>query len=397
MQAEIVSIGTELLLGEIVDTNAAHIARQLTTIGLNLYYKATVGDNEERIAAVLEQALQRSGIVIATGGLGPTVDDVTREAVARATGRPLEFRPELAAQIETFFGKRGVQMSENNLRQARLPRGAIAINNPVGTAPAFIVEGPTGIVIVLPGVPSEMRYLLEHSVLPYLRTRLGLKSVIRVRNLHTAGIGESMVDAQIGDLERAANPTVGLSAHPGQTDIRITCKADSEAEAQRLIAEMETEIRRRLGEHIYGADEETLEGAVLALLEARNKTMAVVETLTNGAITSRLSAVAHDDRHFKGGIISPGDAALSSLGLQDEAGLEGPETAATAARRAREKQGADWGLAILPGRDRAVAYIALDTGETVIHREREASGRPVELVMPWIVHTALDVVRRALL
>ncbi len=394
MPAEIVSIGTELLLGEIVDTNAAYIARQLTTIGLDLYYKTTVGDNEARITGVLKEALARSGVVITTGGLGPTVDDVTREAVAAATGRPLEMRTELISEIEAFFRRRGAHMTDNNLRQARLPAGAIAISNPVGTAPAFIVEDARGVIISLPGVPGEMRYLMEHEVLPYLKRRLGLKGVIRVRNLHTAGVGESQVDALVGDLERAANPTVGLAAHPGQTDVRIAAKAGSEAEAERLLAAMEAQVRERLGDHIYGTDEETLEGVVVALLERRGRTLAVAETVTQGAVTSRLTAAARASGRFKGGMVAPDEAGLAGLGLPAQVG--GPEALAeAAARRVREVQGADLGLAVLArGQE---AYIALDTGVEVIRHTRDFAGRPPDFVLPWIVNTALDAVRRALL
>lgn len=399
MQAEIVSIGTELLLGEIVDTNAAYIARQLAAIGLNLYYKSTVGDNEQRIADILQRALERSNVIICTGGLGPTVDDVTREAVARATGRPLEMRPELVAEIEGFFCRRGSAMTENNLRQARLPQGAIAIANPVGTAPAFIVEEARGAIIVLPGVPGEMRYLMEHAVLPYLRDRLGLRGVIKVRNLHTCSIGESQVDSLIGDLELATNPTVGLSAHPGQTDVRITAKADSEEEADRLIASTEAELRRRLGDAIYGADAETLEGAVMELLARRGRSLAVVETVTGGAITNRLTAVAPDNRLFRGGLVTPGEAGLAALGLEEGDELPPEERAALAARSVREAQGADLGLAVIAKRGAAetTACIALATGAEVVHHERNYSGRPLEVALPWVVITALDAVRRALL
>ncbi|HOG47527.1 MAG TPA: CinA family nicotinamide mononucleotide deamidase-related protein [Anaerolineae bacterium] len=399
MQAEIVSIGTELLLGEIVDTNAAYIARLLTTIGLDLYYKTTVGDNEGRIAAVLGEALERSGVVITTGGLGPTVDDVTREAVAAATHRPLEVRRELIPEVEAFFRRRGARMTENNLRQARLPQGAIAVSNPVGTAPAFIVEDPRGVIISLPGVPGEMRYLMEHAVLPYLRASLGLCGVIKVRNLHTAGIGESDVDALVGDLECAANPTVGLAAHPGQTDVRVTAKAEREEEAARLVTEMEAEVRRRLGHHIYGADEETLEGVVIELLARRGRTLAVAETVTQGVLTSRLTAAAHDSEQFKGGLVAPGEVGLSGLGLPSGEDLPAEEMTALAARRVREVQGADLGLAVLargePGS--LVAYVALDTGEAVIRHSRDLAGRPPDLILPWIANTALDAVRRALL
>lgn len=400
MRAEIVSIGTELLLGEIVDTNAAYLARQLTTIGLDLHYKTTVGDNEARIAGVLEQALDRSGVVITTGGLGPTVDDVTREAVAAATHRPLELREELVGDIEAFFRRRGARMTENNLRQARLPQGALAIRNPVGTAPAYIVEDPRGIIISLPGVPSEMRYLVEHAVLPYLRQKLGLRGVIKVRNLHTAGIGESQVDALVADLERASNPTVGLAAHPAQTDVRVAAKAESEEEAARMVAEVEKEVRRRLGDHIYGADEETLEGAVVQLLEQRGHTLAVAETVGGGAITSRLTAAARGRDVFRGGIVAPGEGGLAGLGLPAGTGeLPLDQAAALAARRVREVQGASMGLAALARGEegRLVAYIAIDTAATTVGHERDMSGRAADLVQPWVANTALDAVRRALL
>ena len=178
MQAEIVTIGTELLLGKIVDTNAAYIAQQLATIGLDLYYKTTVGDNEGRITSVLQQALARSDVVITSGGLGPTVDDVTRQAVARAAGRELVLDEKLLAQIEARFARHGFTMSENNRRQAYIPQGAIPIENPVGTAPAFIVETEQGLIVSLPGVPRELKYLMETQVIPFLREKLQMGQVI---------------------------------------------------------------------------------------------------------------------------------------------------------------------------------------------------------------------------
>ena len=239
MQAEIVTIGTELLLGKIVDTNAAYIARQLATIGLDLYYKTTVGDNEGRITLVLQQSLARSDVVITSGGLGPTVDDVTRQAVARAAGQELVLDEKLLAQIEARFARHGFTMSENNRRQAYIPQGAIPIENPVGTAPAFIVETEQGLIVSLPGVPRELKHLMETRVIPFLREKLQTgQLIIKSKTLRTCGIGESTVDSRIGDLMRSSNPTVGLAAHPGQTDVRITAKAENEAQADRLIAEM---------------------------------------------------------------------------------------------------------------------------------------------------------------
>ncbi len=275
MNAEIITIGTELLLGEIVDTNATYIARQLRDIGINLYYTTTVGDNLGRIAEAIRTSLGRADVVITSGGLGPTVDDMTRQAVADATGRALEFRPELFEQIRTRFSQIGARMSENNRVQAYIPAGSIPLENRLGTAPCFIVEDARGTVISLPGVPREMEDLMVRSVLPYLRERTGYKGIIKARILRTAGIGESSVDDRIRDLMTWSNPTVGLAAHTGQTDIRITARADSEEEADRLIAEAEQAIRARVGDYVYGTGDEPLEDAFVALLRGRGLSLAV--------------------------------------------------------------------------------------------------------------------------
>ncbi|HWT78193.1 MAG TPA: CinA family nicotinamide mononucleotide deamidase-related protein, partial [Candidatus Methylomirabilis sp.] len=234
MKAEIVAVGTELLLGQIVDTNSAHIARQLTTVGLDVHFKSTVGDNMDRLKATLGTALSRADFVITTGGIGPTLDDLTRDAVAEITGRPLTFQPHLFAQIENFFARLGRPVGQNNRRQAFIPEGAIPIENPVGTAPGFILEQNGRVIISVPGVPHEMRYFMEHSVLPYLRTKLGICDVIVSRVLKLTGIGESLVDDRLKDLiAQSQNPTIGLLAHTqlGEVHVRLTAKAESEAEA----------------------------------------------------------------------------------------------------------------------------------------------------------------------
>src|SRR3989304_874730 len=284
MHAEIITTGSELLLGQLVDTNSAFIARTLRGIGLNLYYKTTVGDNEERMVEALRIAMARSDVIITTGGLGPTVDDVTRPAIARATERELEFRPELLEQIEARFRSFGVPMSENNRRQAFIPCGAMAIENPVGTAPSFIVEHARGLGISLPGVPSEMEYLLTQRIVPYLKAKLGLGEVIVTRTIHAVGLGESRIDAAIADLQTGSNPTVGLSAHPGVTDIRIAAKATSEQAATELIEPLEAEIRNRLKLHVCCADDETLEDTVMRKLAERGLKLVSVEAGTGGQL-----------------------------------------------------------------------------------------------------------------
>lgn len=305
LQAEIITTGSELLLGELVDTNSAFIARRLRSIGLNLYFKTTVGDNVERMAGALRQALTRSDVIITTGGLGPTVDDVTRQAVAQATGRPLVFRPDLLDQIEARFRGYGVPMSENNRQQAYVPDGAVAIENPVGTAPAFLVEHDGRLVISLPGVPREMEYLVEHAVLPELCGRFGLHQVIFVRTLHLIGLGESRVDLAIAELERLDNPTVGLAAHPGQIDVRITARAADSDQARALIAPIEAQVREQLPRHVYGADDETIEAAVVRWLAKRRLNLLTVEQGTGGQLAGRLSAVPGADQVFHHGLVLP--------------------------------------------------------------------------------------------
>ncbi|MEZ4716259.1 MAG: CinA family nicotinamide mononucleotide deamidase-related protein [Caldilineaceae bacterium] len=222
ISTEIVTTGTEILLGEIVDTNAAWIAQQLRESGINLYYKTTVGDNEARVRAVIELALSRSDVILVTGGLGPTKDDITRQAIAAATGRALVLDEGALATLKARFARFGSHMTENNVQQAYIPEGATLIENPVGTAPGFIVENDRGTVIAMPGVPREMKVLMEQSILPYLRKRNGNVGVIRRRILRTIGIGESTIDHELTDLMQLANPTVGLAAHLGQVDVRLT-------------------------------------------------------------------------------------------------------------------------------------------------------------------------------
>ena len=346
MYAELVSIGTELLLGEIVDTNAPYIARKAREIGLDVIFKTTVGDNEDRIAHVIDHALNRVDVVITTGGLGPTVDDVTREAIARATNRPLEFRQDLLDQIEERFKRFGARMSENNRRQAHIPLGARPIVNPVGTAPIFILETERGVVMTLPGVPREMKYLLEHALLPWLREYVGAPAVIKSRVLRTAGVGESQIDMRIGDLMTAANPTVALAAHTGQTDVRITAKAPTEAEADAMIAPLEQEIRQRLGSWIYGVGEETIEEVLLRLLAERGESLACVEIGTEGLLSERLQRAGEKAPDVPVHSLSLSRVEeLETLGI--DAGVPLRNLVETTAQAIRNREGTTYGMAVI--------------------------------------------------
>lgn len=377
--AEILTIGTEILLGEIVDTNSAWLARKLRDLNVDVFRTSTVGDNAARIAEVLRETLQRADIILTTGGLGPTVDDPTREAVAQAFGIETVYLPELWEQIVERMQRFGRVPTENQKRQAYIPQGALPIKNPVGTAPAFIVESGSKCVISLPGVPREMEYLAEHEVFPYLRARYHLSGLIKARILHTAGVGESVIDEQIGELETLANPTVGLAAHYGIVDIRITAKAASEHEADALIAGIETDIRQKLGDAIYGADGETLESVVLAALSSRGETLTVVEIGTDGELSRRLSGA--NNGTFLGGQILPSLGESQSL------------AEALSAQRQAAAAGFALGLTVTKATGASEAEFVLITPHSHATEKRGYGGHPKNVTV-WGVNSALDWLRK---
>ncbi len=336
MNAEILAIGSELLLGETVDTNSAYLARQLASIGIDLFRKSVVGDNEMRIAAAIDEALSRADLVICTGGLGPTVDDVTREAVARALQRPLIFHQHLLEQIEARFRAFGRSMPESNRRQAYVPEGARIVDNPRGTAPAFIVEDSRGTVIVLPGVPSEMRYLWENAILPYLRDERGETGIILVRTLHAVGLGESVIGERLADLMAQTNPTLGISAKRAQYELRIGAKAGSRAAAETMIAQVEAAIRERLGSHLLG--DERLDQTVARMLREHGKTLALYEGSATAPLYRVLSKAALEG--LRGVIIHPAD-----IPADDDAAQS---LARTGAVDVRYRWRTDIGLALQP-------------------------------------------------
>jgi len=399
MRAETISIGTELLLGEITDTNAVWLAQRLAEVGVDLYFRTTVGDNVGRIVDAIKHALTRADIIITTGGLGPTVDDMTREAVARATNRELVLDETLLAQIRERFAKWGTPMSENNVRQAYVPRGATPIENPVGTAPAFIVEiadpalasgAERHYVIALPGVPREMKHLMETRILPWLRDKTGGEQIILSKTLRTCAIGESLVDAKITDLETSANPTVGLLAHPGQTDVRVTAKAKTRAEAEALIKEMEAQVRKRLGDWIYGEGEETVPEVVSRVLAARNWRIAIAETNTAGKTAEALRARPEGPRIVKSAMLLDNVTELTE------------ENASTIAQQFRNVTGSDIALAVLGTTGSGQDMYSADTGRTIIavateqktiHRAYTVGGIS-DQAQTWVIMRALDLVRR---
>ncbi|HLA43439.1 MAG TPA: CinA family nicotinamide mononucleotide deamidase-related protein [Aggregatilineales bacterium] len=365
MNAEIVSIGTELLLGEITDTNATWIARQLRDNGINMYYITAIGDNQERITKALRLGLERSDLIITTGGLGPTRDDVTRESVAAATDRELVFHQELLDIIAERFSKFGVQMTENNRQQAYVPADAVIFENPVGTAPCYMVESEKGMIISLPGVPREMKYMMEHRVLPFLREKMGMPAIIKARILHTAGIGESMLDDKIGEFMDQANPTVGLAAHSGQTDIRITARADTEADANALIAITEASIRERVEHFIYGVDGAKMDEALTRFLSDNNIQLVICEAGTSGQLSERLRAVSGAEDAVKAMVQYPDVDALQAT--MDIPGDSLRDIALECIEKLTAEQGASVGMSVLH-RD-GYAGLAIKTPGKVHNRE----------------------------
>lgn len=338
--AEIVAIGAELLLGEIVDTNTQAIATRLRSIGVELRRSTTVGDDTERIADALREALARADLVVACGGLGPTVDDVTREASAIALGTDVVFREDLWADVQDAFRRFGREPSPNNRRQAFVPEGARVIPNPVGTAPAFWVDTGSSVLVVLPGVPRELEHLMDTEVVPAVTERWDDMPALVIRVLHTAGVGESALDARIAEELRSTDPIVGLAAHPGQVDVRITATGPDEAHARAAASKMERRIRDRAGRWIVGADDATLDTVVRDVVTRRAWRVAVVEAGTRGALAARICgwpgfAGAHV-RPEQSDEVDVGDALVR---LQEETGAdvgisavisrEGSETQAT--------------------------------------------------------------------
>ena len=409
--AEIVAIGSELLLGQIVDTNSAWMAQRLTALGVNLYFKSVVGDNPARMKEVITRAMERSDIVITSGGLGPTQDDLTREIVAEVTGRKLVQNAEMLEQVEEHFRRRGRAMTPNNIRQSYMPEGALPVKNPNGTAPCFIVEDPRGVIYCLPGVPVEMKWLFENEVEPYLRKKFDLAEVIHYRVLKVIGIGESAVDDKIGHLiASSSNPTVGVLALPGQVDVRIAAKAANRDDANKMIAPVEEEVRRLLGNAIFAADDETMERVVGRLLRQQNRSVAVYEDVTCGQLAERLQSASTEE--FAAGFICNSEAAVKALLMNSHSPNEVEAAFANPigltdelARSVRTQSGCDFGLALHGVTDpdskiqnlaRGQTYISLSDGQRVLRRESTSAGRGA-YDRSRMTLNALDLLRAALL
>lgn len=380
--AEIITIGTELLLGEIQDTNSRYIARALRDIGVDLYRLTTVGDNINRITATMQEALMRADIIITTGGLGPTVDDMTRQAVADTFNVELVFKEELWEQTLERFRYYNRTPTENNKRQAYLPANAVAIPNKVGTAPAFRFELGVKTLIALPGVPGEMENIMKNYVIDYLKKRYRLKDeIILPWVIHTISVGESNIDEILGELANLSNPTVGLLAHPGQTDVRVTAKAGSTEEAQQMMEPVISEIRERLKDYIYGENEETIQSVVAAELLKRNFTLCVLEIGTNGCIHRSLSEY-----------LSP--ESLCGELLDDNITHESLKNHL---HEYRDKAQTDFvlGVMLTPKGEQMEVYVVCLDGKNLSEFQRIYSGPPAD-ASHWALNVSLDQIRTRL-
>lgn len=355
MIAELVFVGTELLLGEILNTNAQFLSQKLSALGIDCYYQSVVGDNEERLAGVLRQALSRADVVITSGGLGPTMDDLTRETTAVVCGLPLELQPDILAGLQAFFAKRtGKPMPENNVRQAMAPRGSKLLLNDRGTAPGLIVPSPEGKpVILLPGPPNELRPMFEQQVIPELTRRMGGKPLLLVsRVLRFVDIGESTLEDRLKDLIAAqTDPNIAPYAKLGEVHLRLSTKAASEEEGLAKIQPVEQAIRERVGQHVYATGEQDLAAAVGGLLQERGLTVAAAESCSGGLLAKRLTDEAGSSAHFLAGFVTySNEAKRTLLGVPAELlaqhGAVSEQVAEAMALGALARSGADLAVAI---------------------------------------------------
>lgn len=376
MRAEILSCGTELLLGHITDTNATYLAQSLSALGIDLYFVSQVGDNQGRIVETLQRAWERSDLIIMTGGLGPTEDDLARESISALLGEKMQVDPILENELRNYFSNRRIRMPERNVKQATLIPSAKVLPNPVGTAPGWWVEKDGHIIVAMPGVPREMYRMWEQEVIPRLKPYTG--GLIFTRILRVSGLGESAVEERLDSLVHSNNPTIATYAKADAIDVRITAKADTSEEAERQVSEMEAQVRQILGHYVFGINKETLQSVVGSLLQARNQTLAVMESVTGGLLSSTITDVPISSKHFIGGVAAYSIKVKEQMGVPHEIieqyGTVSEEAARAMAHAIRERFGADFGLGITgvagpdeqEGKAPGTIHIAIEGPEGVV-------------------------------
>ena len=348
MRAEIIAVGTELLLGEILDTNSQYLAQQLTPLGIDLFFVTHVGDNLGRLSETVRRALERSDLLVMTGGLGPTEDDLTREAVAAALGETIEVVPELEQQLRAWFARRNRPMPERNVKQATLIPSASVLPNPIGTAPGWWVEKSGKYIACTPGVPHEMRKMWEEQVAPRLADVAGGRILV-TRTLKTLGAGESAVEEMIHPLVRSTNPTIATYAKQDGVHVRMGAKADTRDEAIQMLDRFEQQVRGYIGKYVYGINDQSLQDVVGELLRRQGLTLATMESCTGGSLGSAITDAPGSSAYFRGGIVAYSADVKIAHGVPPEIveqhGTVSLETATAMASAARRELGADVGLA----------------------------------------------------
>ena len=414
MTAEIICVGTELLLGDILNSNAQFLALELAALGIGHYYQTVVGDNPERIKQVLQIAGDRSSILILTGGLGPTPDDLTHETLADFFGVGMVEKPEIIADITKKYAARGRKMAASNRKQASIPAGAEILPNSTGTAPGIIWQPRPGLfVLTFPGVPSEMQRMWGETAVPYLKSQGWGQEIVYSRMLRFWGIAESALAEKVTSFFDIANPTVAPYASKGQVRLRLSAKAESIAAAKELIAPVEQQIRDIVGLDCFGADEDTLAGVVGQFLQQAGQTLAVAESCTGGGLGQMLTGVSGSSNYFLGGAIAYHNSVKQSIlkvNPQDlaEFGAVSDKVAQQMATGARDSFGASWGLSITgvagPGggtddKPVGLVYIGLagPGGEVESFEYRFGALGSRDLIRHFSVCTALDRLRRKLL
>jgi len=411
MKAEIIAIGTELLLGHIVNTNAVYLSRKLARLGIGLYYRTTVGDNPARLTGALEEALSRCDIVFTIGGLGPTVDDITLSSICEATSGELVFDKKIKALIARHYRKRGLKKTPKDAaRQAYVPRGARWFANKVGTAPGILIKRGRKILVALPGPPRELIPMFENNIIPCLK-KMGFTrgGIIKTRRIKIVGLVEAEVNRMVKDLlSIGPATTLGIYVHLGEVELKITSKAKNEKAAAREIKKVEKKIRRRLGNHIYGADEESLESVVGKMLSGKRKTLATAESATGGLVADRITNISGSSRYFKTGIIAYSNKTKTDLlGVPADKikryGAVSKEVALLMAEGIKELSRSDvaLGLSGIAGpaggtkkKPVGLVYIAVVTGALKMVKKCRFTGNREEI--KWQASTAaLDLMRAA--
>lgn len=349
MRAEVLSCGTELLLGHISDTNATFLAQSLSALGIDLYFVSQVGDNQGRIVETLRRAWNRADLVIMTGGLGPTEDDLAREAISELLGETMQIDPQLEAELRARFASANAPMPERNLKQATLIPSAHALPNPRGTAPGWLAERDGHIIVAMPGVPREMYRMWEEEALPRLADRIGAGALF-TRIFRVAGLGESTVEERLDALLHNTNPTIATYAKSDAVDVRVSAKGVNREQAQGLVEQMEVQVRQVLGTFIFGTDHETLQSVIGKHLVERQQTLAVMESLTGGLLASTITDVPGSSQYFRGGVVAYNSEIKAQMGVPQETieqyGAVSPETARAMASAARQLLQADYGIGV---------------------------------------------------